>query len=841
VDKKDLQPLDDAVRQTFGETFSKRPNPGGSAALADFFRRTWVERLPAQLQAETNLWNRDRLSWVFPPFDYSPLLDVLESKPRLQILVEESRALWAWLADTYRYQSLDLAGSTFYFEAARDYSRAAGRPLPPVFYLEISGGSAVRLEPDRPSATATIQVRFAGALAKDPAYLQVFTADDDWLQVTPALPAVEPRGTWLLAPDPESGTSEKSVTFSVALKPGAIRSGTPPPRGFLVRVRIGDYAYHHRVPVIVRLAAEGPEILLSTNPEKPTDPVGDLNLRAVEKPQPFYLYVQNPTAKPLTALVDLSVGGSEVAGSVTKILVAAKGTQRVTFPIAAAAAAMTAPPAPTAPGTQPPAAPALPASPPPLPELTGPLLVRVRDAANLNEVLASREIRVAVALPRQYVELTSIAFDPPTAPKDAGNQLVAVLQARRPPLAGPPCPVQLVLPPDRIPGLLGAQGGTFRGVLPADGKPLRLFATGLRFAEGSAEDGYIYLDVDSYQRAFIFRTTFARGGAAATPQEDYRPALRLRAPTTARSDAPFLVGLEVDNAPAGATLQVSLGRVFEGAYQPDQEKTLPRPRRQRIGFAPAADGALLFDASIQDWKIALDTNQIIGPRLLRARLIDAQGNDVRTVSQQVRFVDRAPADVQFVNPPLQAQRGAALSLQASGFDTGSAIQQVTFFVGKPVDGKLPPNAATAQAAPVEGSSSTWAGKLTLPLDRLGPTDISVQFTNSAGLSSFATTALEVLDKLPPTLGSIQGQVVEGPLPQANLEVVLRDERGKPVKDEKGAERLTKTGADGTFRFDNVPPGKYKVFTSKPSSGRKAEKDVQVEAGQVATVMMMLFL
>ena len=89
-----------------------------------------------------------------------------------------------------------------------------------------------------------------------------------------------------------------------------------------------------------------------------------------------------------------------------------------------------------------------------MPELTGPLLVRVRDAANLSEVLARREIRVGVALPRQYVELTALAFDPPNPQTGAANQLAALLQARRPPLQGPPCPVQLALPLDRIPGLL---------------------------------------------------------------------------------------------------------------------------------------------------------------------------------------------------------------------------------------------------------------------------------------------------------------------------------------------------------------------------------------------------
>lgn len=350
------------------------------------------------------------------------------------------------------------------------------------------------------------------------------------------------------------------------------------------------------------------------------------------------------------------------------------------------------------------------------------------------------------------------------------------------------------------------------------------------------------MNVDSYERAFIFRTTFARQGDPTTPQEDVRPALRLRAAAAAPSNANYKVVVEVDNAPTGATLEVNLGRFQGGVFEVEREQAFPEPRRRRIGFNPhGPGGALLFDATIQDWDLTFDTSHIVGPRVLRARLLSLEGSEIFTVDQPVTLVDRAPAQVRFIDAPRQALRGAPLALQAICFDPGEEIRQVFFFTGKPLDGKIPPNIPTTTATRQENGQTMWSAQLPLGADKTGPTDISVQFVNRAGLSSFATISVNVLDKLPPILGEIRGTVQEGMRLQPNLEVVLRDDKGAAVKDEKGLKKKTTTRADGTFLFENLPPGKYKVFTSKPVSNRKAETTVEVEAGKTAVVTLSLFL
>jgi hypothetical protein len=116
--------------------------------------------------------------------------------------------------------------------------------------------------------------------------------------------------------------------------------------------------------------------------------------------------------------------------------------------------------------------------------------------------------------------------------------------------------------------------------------------------------------------------------------------------------------------------------------------------------------------------------------------------------------------------------------------------------------------------------------------------VSVQVTNNAGLSAFATTSVNVVEKLPPLLGQVQVTVTEGPRPQAGLEVVLHDQGAKTAQE---GNFTGKTTAEGTYLFKDLPPGKYKVSTSKPVANRKAEAEVTVEPGKTAVVNLALLL
>jgi hypothetical protein len=470
--------------------------------------------------------------------------------------------------------------------------------------------------------------------------------------------------------------------------------------------------------------------------------------------------------------------------------------------------------------------------------LTGPLRLRLVDADKQGALLDSKEVRVGIAAPWEYVRVSDITFTPPNSLTGGVNQLTARLRATAS-LTGPACEAELVLPPARLVGLVGQPDGTFRGVVPAGGAPLTLFASNIQFAEGSPREGPLYINIDRCERAFIFRTAFPATGSPTTPQPDYQPALRLRAAPYARAGPGYKVTVEVDNAPGGATLDLALGRQVNGTFVPEVVKTSPEARPRRVGFSPSgADGALLFDGSIEDWTVPLDTGLVLGPRVLRGRLLGHDGGEIRVAYLPIVLQDSLPEQVEFVNPPRLAVKGAPLPVQALGFDSGSGVAQVRFFIGKPVNDAVPPNAATTPAAAVPGSKGLWAARVPIPADRAGPTDLSVQVTNKAGLSAFATTTVDVVDKLPPVLGQVRVTVAEGPLPQPGLEVVLRDVNAKTPKE---GTFTGKTGPDGTYLFANVPPGKYKVSSSKPVSQRKAEREVTVEAGQTAEVRLALLL
>lgn len=133
-------------------------------------------------------------------------------------------------------------------------------------------------------------------------------------------------------------------------------------------------------------------MVLSASPRQPTAPLNDLRLRAVRSPQPFYLFVHNPTDKPRTLLVELLDGITPLAGGPVKVSVPAKETRPVAFPEAAQPAV---PPVVTT------ASPATTTTPAPLPELTGPLQVRLLEAENPGTVWDQRQIRVGLALPQE--------------------------------------------------------------------------------------------------------------------------------------------------------------------------------------------------------------------------------------------------------------------------------------------------------------------------------------------------------------------------------------------------------------------------------------------------------
>src|SRR4051794_7283686 len=130
---------------------------------------------------------------------------------------------------------------------------------------------------------------------------------------------------------------------------------------------------------------------------------------------------------------------------------------------------------------------------PPMTELAGALRVRLQEEGGAK---LGRDAELEVARPTAYVEVSPPEFFP-----EAGTEKNRLVVRVRPgkEFAGPPCRVDLVLRPDRIPDLVPGQRrkGVYGGYLSgAAGEELVLVAEDLRFKAATAENGLFYLTVD---------------------------------------------------------------------------------------------------------------------------------------------------------------------------------------------------------------------------------------------------------------------------------------------------------------------------------------------------------
>jgi len=423
------------------------------------------------------------------------------------------------------------------------------------------------------------------------------------------------------------------------------------------------------------------------------------------------------------------------------------------------------------------------------------------------------------------------------------ENLLTVEVSAKASFVGKPCIVQAILPDMLVQGRPRPLSRDFdlRGVLTKPGDTVTLFAKILK--DGPPQKPEIHLAVDGDENAFIFDSEFKIDGSVEPRSES--EGYRIRAPRYAPAGEKFPVRIETVNAPLGEKLELAFGMKRDGAFEKKVVEVLPSGRDLKARISPTgANGSLLIQVEGKDWVREVDIAGVQGERVFRVRPLRLANEPTvpagKEGTAEITFDGTPPENVTFVDPPATALQGVFVPFKATGKDDDSLIQDVVFFLGKPpADGKLPPTLETYKAT--KDSNDVWSANVPMPTDKKGPTLVSVLFFNGAGLSTPASTTVTVLDpsapKPPPKPGKIEGTILEGASdderPQANLEVVLRDE--------KGAEKAkAKTDEKGKFVFDNVEPGKYKITTVKTASVTKAEKAVEVKAGETVTVKASLF-
>jgi hypothetical protein len=594
----------------------------------------------------------------------------------------------------------------------------------------------------------------------------------------------------------------------VTLNPGAQNAGTPPPQGFLVQARVNDRVFHHKVSISL---VPRPEILLSTDPNSPKDPVSELALRPGKNRLKYYLYIRNPTDKPQMVSVELLDNGAPLEGGLARLAEPLKPneTRRIDF------------------GKQEPPADK------PLKDIQAKLQIRLRDSAT-NNILDTKEIPVRVATPRDYVEVTDIQYDPGAA---GNNRLQVKVRAKRD-IPDPGCEVKLVLPPDRIPGYTPPpkeENATV--VLTKKDEEKELFAAGIQLAQGANPNGFVYLTVDGVPRAFIFKTTFNPAGGVARPDRFDAPDIRIQPlPAYARPSKNYEVTVNVDNPPDGATILLELARKDgSGAGRVEREAKPSRPeaRDQHLGFnAQSADGALLFEAQIRDWVISLDTSDIAGERELRASLRVGQDRIIGADSRALTLDNTAPINLKLVDA--QPMGNGLVEVTLTGEDPESGVQKVKFHLGQVSDKKPPTNPPLAESD-FDNDKKSLTKKV--PVAQIGDVDLTAEFVNGVGMSAYLPIKVTMAANAggnggnggPNKPGSISGLVDLNGLRQPRAKVTLTGD-----KDKLKGPITVNADAKGNFKFPQVPPGTYRVSAVTEEGKAKGQITVTVESGEDKT-------
>jgi hypothetical protein len=829
--------LDEAIGQA-----RTRPEDATTwPALGQMVRTTWDD-LAKQLQSTDAV---DKLAWdwlsrLLPPVDVSTGFSEGKPNPGQVLRREQAEAHWRWLGDRCRYEQRDLAMmaegsdelSAQFARMAQEY-RDLASGLPPAVGFEITreGNEWPNLREDKLDAECRLRIKLMREPPTQAVNVEepsIRTADKDWLVID--------RPVWQRTGD------VFTTRLLVRKKTGAEKSPSPAPQGFLFVARLQDgRSFHYKVHTqLPRSSRECMELVLSDSKEAPSPQLGDLKLRPNTQ-QAIFVFVRNPTKEKHTAIVELQADTLKaplLSDAIPlepnqNVLVKFKGEPGAVPAVANAAAGdaknLESPPL-SKPSFQHPA-----------------IQLRVWDKDDANKIVHDhKEISVSIMRPYDYLRRSPLVRYYPNTRK-------LVVQVDPAELEGSKCPVELVIPEQPACGLIPTKPeGTYaRELTPGQKEPLELTALNLKFApERATEDGIVYLNVDHYQRAFVYRVNFAAPGypAPTTGRPDLDMNLHIAGKKATKREEPYRFRLEIENAPAEVTLQVDQDPNNDDKYA--QRYRLDGDRKQRVHFNPAgADGELIFRTEVQDWPIELSTQGIGSTWGLRVQMF-LDKRLLKEVRQPVTPDDTEPEGVHFVSVndtlvpdqlagALEIDKVGSVSLKARGRDPQSGIERVLFYVGgESVEGKRPANVAGVPAYPVNEDRTEWrVDKVNLPAG-VETVRLTVEFENGVGLPAFDTMLLKLGKtevKKPedntPKLGTIKGKVSEGSRNPPGLKVILTDLTAKMEIDS------TKTDESGAYTFEKVKPGTYKVSSS--DDRRFGEKQVTVKPGETETVDLAL--
>lgn len=492
-----------------------------------------------------------------------------------------------------------------------------------------------------------------------------------------------------------------------------------------------------------------------------------------------------------------------------------------------------------------------PKAPAPWPSLAGPpfmLRFSVDDGTG-KEV--KTEVAVKLQEPREYVKVREARYDPER------RRLSFKLSSNEP--LDPPCPVELTLLPSAIPGLLPNSAGTFKQKLSKENQVVELSADNVEFEGGvPPQNGRVYLNVDGFERAFLYKCAFADGSL--TPLKDEMRA-RIVAPRYSKPQAKIPVTIEVDVRGQSDGDDDPLQRSyidlrFDRSGQGNYEKTPGSPYRglrdQSVEYMAEGD-ALVFKTKVKDRVVELDTEGINGKRTLKVRVLskpdvpapiaDEQDSTVEKVSlfsagDSNRFaplvfdrtndsvlaeliLDSTPAeDLRLSNVPAKTKPEEKISprLQVKPRLRGvqAPIEKVYFFFGEAdKEHKIPEKAAKFEAFLDKDKFYVLKEDMVVPAEHRGKLFVSAQVETATGVlmskkEPTTVRSADAKDGDADVLTTISGKVARGELVQKDVTVFLS--KAKPEKGD--VPKQAKSNEEGKYSFADVKPGDYIVSARK---------------------------
>ncbi len=760
----------------------------------------------------------DRPGWITPAFTLS-----LSSNPARQSRDRDHLAARAWLARHYLYESRDLHKLVdpegFYETAALECSRSDR--LPPETWLtmdpgeESASGVTLSQRMNRAEPSIRILVDGPGAAPRQKLTLKVLEPDDPRLVVGPASADLE---------IPVQTQHTETIKVEWAEDRAGEVSG-PPPAGMIIQARLpNERVYHLLVPLSINAESSRPRLVLRTDPSQGNDvSFKGFRLRALPMRQSYFLLVRNPSPVARDVIVEIVAGAKVLPAGGGKAFHVNGGA---TVPVPSFET-----PAPKPDG--------------PLQEAPSGLKVLLRDSA-AGQVLDEQPLEPAIAAPLEYLKVTQARFIP-TRPGNQRNRLEVSLESL-PQMTGPPALVKLIVPSDKeiFPAFREPPLGTLEGPLKPAGERLDLYAEDIKLDPAADEVGKFQLTIDGLERAIWYQTRFivqdARPQLAtvvSTPRVRFQHTIEVKQGQRARLHVVFAV----DNAPPGSKLVFELGRYKNGKMATEIPRWEETPRQGHIGFDPKGEaGAILFEASIQDWVRDFDIAQIRGPRRLEASLIEPRTRKVLATWGTDEVLDDLPPEGASIVLVDEVPKGTSrLAVKATVTPPAAGIKDVAFIVGSEADfAKAEADRKTVAGEPVGDDQRAWEATLPLPKDAVAKLVVTVRFTSRKGLTAYAHK--DVLVREPPPSpeeaaakpvadkpGAIQGKVTENDVAQPGQEVLLLNPDAKP--NENPVKSQTKTKKDGTYSFPDLKPGKYRVYCFKDATNRRDTKDVTVSSGE----------